>query len=355
MPSYSGSGCANYQAYADLWLTKLKDAFIDANSAWSLETAIETIGSYSGDSYGLRTLQLKSSASGQYLRIWAFAGSVYAYFQTSTGTNTSESLSIYTGNLMRFNYESNANRYNLSQYCEVYFGVSSSSIDPDFAKDLNLDIPIFGVNNWQRNEYSEMSGGYYGANQYGAIVSVITDGSMFGIIKYCDNKNHEVFYAPDMFICANGGDAETAGVISTMTYDSNFYLGQDNNSSYYSVFAVFNAADGTHDFNGMVQGFNNNRGNKVYLGAENSTKMICVPVCFGMSPYQYSGSTMTGVIDGIGFKGWINTDYIRSVDSTVLPSANKGLKYANGRWLCVDAGTLICWDDSNSSPFEAAT
>ena len=353
MPTYSGSGCANYQAYADLWLTKMKDAFIDANNAWSLDSAIETIGSYSGTSNGLRTLQLKSSATNKYLRIWAFAGSVFCTFKTTTMTNTSDDLKIYTGNLMRFNYQSNTNRYNTAQYCEVYFGVSSSSIDPDFAKELDLDIPIFGINNYQKTEYFQASGGNYGANQYGAIVSVITDGSMFGVIKYCNNKNCEVFYAPDMFICANSSDTETAGVISSMTYDTNFYLGDDSSLSY-TVFAIFNAADGTHDFNGLAQGLNNNRGNKVYLGAENSTKMVCVPVCIGMYPYPYSGSTMPCIIDGIGFKGWINTNYIRSVDSSVLPAANKGLKYGSGRWLCVDAGTLICWDDSNSSPFEAA-
>lgn len=355
MPSYSGSGCANYKEYADLWLTKLKDAFIDASSAWSLESDIETIGSYSGDSYGLRTLQLKSSASGKYLRIWALAGDIYVYYQTSTGTNTgSSSINIYDGNVF-IQRDSADLGHRMGNMSEVYFGISDSPIDADFAKDLGLNIPIFSINMATQNTYVMACHTGIGAIGYGAVVSVITDGSMFGFIKFwgSSNYNNAVIYAPDLFACANSSDVETEGAIANNGDSNSFYFGNDDNSSY-TVSAVFNAADGTHNFAGMSQGFNNGRATNRLLTAENSTKMVCAPVCFWMYPYTYSGSTMSAVISGIGLKGWVNTDYVRSADSRVLPETSKGLKYASGSWLCVNKGTLICWDDSNSSPFEAA-
>lgn len=354
MPSYSGSGCANQRDYADLYLTKLKDAFIDANSVWGLETDIETIGSYSGTSYGLRTLQLKSSASGKYLRIWCLTGDTYCYIQQSTTVNTDNSWKVYKGNLFIQNSGSSQNYYNIGDYAEIYFGVSSNSIDPDPAKDLGLDLPIFGINNRTVNSPFTVANSSYGAYTYGAVISVITDGSMFAVMKIWNGNRPMCLYAPDLFICANSGDMETAGVISSTSHTANFYLGNDNNGSN-TMSAIFNAADGSHDFNGMTQGFDNGRLTSRILTAESSTKMVCAPVCFWMAPYSYSGSTMSAVTDGIGFKGWINTDYIRSVDSRVLPSASRGMKYGNGGWLCVDTGTLICWDDSNDSPFEAAT
>jgi hypothetical protein len=353
MPSYSGSGCANARDYADLYLTKLKDAFIDANSSWSLETAIETIGSYSGDSYGLRTLQLKSSASGKYVRIWVFSYYVYGNIQSSESVNTDENIKIYNNNLFIQNSDSYQDQYEIGEYCEVYFGVSSSSIDADPAKNLGLDLPMFGIGNSIKSSSISLAGASYGAYYYGATLSVITDGSMFGVIKYINGNWPAVFYAPNMFVCANSSDTETAGIISCTGDSTNFYLG-DNNNSNRTVCALFNAADGTHNFNGMLQGFSNGRLNNSVLTAESSSKMVCAPVCFWMYPYEYSGSSMPGVVNGIGLKGWINTDYIRSVDSRVLPFGSKGMKYGNGRWLCVDTGTLICWDDSNSSPFEAA-
>ena len=213
---------------------------------------------------------------------------------------------------------------------------------------------MFGIGNSTCSSSFSLAGSSYGAYYYGATLSVITDGSMFGIIKYTDGYWPAVFYAPNMFVCANSSDTQTAGVISCNGNSMNFYLG-DNNNSGHTMSCIFNASDGTHNFNGMLQGFSNGRLGTRVLTAESSTKMICAPVCVWMYPYEYSGSSMPGVTNGIGFKGWINTEYIRSVDSRVLPFASKGMKYGNGRWLCVDTGTLICWDDSNTSPFESAT
>lgn len=352
MPTYSGSGCANQQIYAELYLTKLKNAFIDANSAWTLYSDIETFGTYTGTTAGIRTLQLKSNTSNKYVRIWAFANVVSSNIVTSA-TVTTDPPQIYSGNLFVQNDGSNQNRYRFGEYSEIYFGVSSNPIDPDPAIYLGLDLPMFGITNGLVGSNLYLSYFNYGAYRYGAIISVITDGSMFAVMSVCNGNLRMCLYAPDLFICANSADGETAGVISNNQYYNNFYLGDDDNNNN-TMSAIFNAADGEHNFNGMMQNFNNGRLNSRILTAESSTKMVCAPVCFWMAPYNYSGSTMTAITNGIGFKGWINTDYIRSVDSRVLPFASKGMKYGNGGWLCVDTGTLICWDDSNTSPFEAA-
>lgn len=353
MPTYSGSGCANQQAYDELYLTKLKNAFIDANSAWTLYSDIETFGTYTGTTAGIRTLQLKSNASNKYLRIWAFANYVGSSIVTSADVTT-DPPKIYSGNLFVQNEGSDQNRYRFGEYSEIYFGVSSNPIDPDPAKDLGLDLPMFGITNGIVGSSPTLAYPTFGAYNYGAIISVITDGSMFAVMSVCNGNWRMCLYAPDLFICANSDDAETAGVISNNSYDNNFYLGEDNNNGI-TMSVLFNAADGTHNFNGMNQSVNNGRLSNRVLTAESSTKMVCAPVCVWMAPYAYSGSTMSAITNGIGFKGWLNTDYIRSVDSRVLPLASKGMKYGNGRWLCIDTGTLICWDDSNTSPFEAAT
>jgi hypothetical protein len=104
----------------------------------------------------------------------------------------------------------------------------------------------------------------------------------------------------------------------------------------------------------MLQGFSNERDNNSGLTASSSTKMVCYSVKFWMYPETYSGSSMQGVVDGIGLKGWINPNYLRSVDINILTPSMRGMKYGNGTWFCISAGTLICWDDSNSSPFELA-
>ena len=107
------------------------------------------------------------------------------------------------------------------------------------------------------------------------------------------------------------------------------------------------------NYTGLSQHVLNNK--KSLQSAWNSNKLVCGPLTVAMYNGTWSGSTYTGVTNGIGIKGWINSDYVRNTDCDALVYSNRGLKYANGRWLCVDAGTLICWDDSNESPFEAAT
>ncbi len=358
MPSKSGSGLNN-QDYCDLFLTNLKNAFIAANNAWSQVGSIETIGTNTNTSYGCRTLQLKSSVSNKYVRIWKFAasanigGSFVDSPDTSGGYNA---LKLYRGNVMRVN-GNDAILTDTAGHGGIWFGVSDNSIDVDFAKDLGLSVSLFCLSNSVRDTNS-FNANFFSDDNYnnGATYSVVTDGKYFGLMQWLSDKNYitSCFYAPDMMICANSGDTNTEGVISCEGYTDSFYFG--NNNAYDAegyIKVLFNAADGTHDFRGWTEGIYN--GKDGCMTAENATDMSCTALKVFLNIQNYSGSTMEGVIDGINLKGWVNPDYMRSASITVLPAASKNMTYGLGAWLCTDAGTLICWDDSNSSPFEAAT
>lgn len=364
MPTYGGSGFANRQAYADELLTRLKDAFISASSAWSLESSIETIGTNTDANFGLRTLQLKSSSSGKYLRVWFFCGTSYIYGQfvdSDTASGGYNAIKLHKANFFKCNSGSETNRciFGESNCCEIVFGVASQSIGADLGYDLSLDVSAFCIS----NDYTNMGSGKYLSYHYsygiynkGGTITVMTDGKMFSVMRLFTGTStlNACLYAPDLMININHpDDSNTAGVISTKDDNTNFYLG--NNDPYSAegyIRVMFNAADGTRNFAGMGCGIYNGKG--PLTCSESCSKLLTTALQCQMWPYTYSGSTMIGVINGIGMKGWVNTDYIRSASVTQLPNSNKGLKYASGSWLCTDAGTLICWDDCNSSPFEAA-
>lgn len=364
MPTYSGSGLPNQQTWVDSLLTKLKDAFIDADSSWSLESSIDTVGTNTNVYYGTRTLQLKSSKSNKYVRIWGFAGIVSAYFSdVATASGSYDNLKIFKGNVFKCNEGNYTNRCLLGEpyCCELMFGVSSKSIDKDFGLNLELSVPLFCIN----NNYSYMGETKYltydgnsGAYYYGGTFTVMTDGNMFSVMRKYNSggdsdKLNMCLYAPDLISCINTNDLNTEGVISSIASNKSFYLGNNNQYDAENYIRVlFNAADGTHDFSGMGCGIYNGKG--PLTCSESCTKLLTTALQIQMWPSTYSGSTMTGVIDHIGMKGWVSTNYIRSTSITQLPAVNKGIKYGSGNWLCVDAGTLVCWNDSNTSPFEAA-
>lgn len=354
--TYNGSGCADKHAYCDYVLNLVKTAFLNADASWSQEGTIEYVSSDTSSSgyFGHRTLQLKNSTTNKYLRIWMFAGCSYSLID-SPSTNTSTSLEVYTGNTMKL-----YNTSMMGNLGEIFFGVSDHSIDADFAKDLGLTTPIFSVcnNTSTSNRYLSYSSS---ANMqaYGVVLTVISYDKMFAVFEKRQTGDSPLIgciYADDMFICANSGDTETAGVVSCVSYDQTYGFcvnsAGGNNAQEYLTF-IFNQKDGGFDFRRM--GVNACNNGFIAYTTEASTKMVTAPLAVWSYPTTYSGSSQTGVVDGIGFKGWVNTDYIRCVNETNLPATCKGLKYASGRWLCVQRATLICWDDSNSSPFEAAT
>ena len=360
-PSKAGSGL-NAQDWADLYLDKLATAFTTANAAWSVYSAKETIGTNTNTNYGCRTIQLKSSVSEKYVRIWCFGNEASTDFvDTPTTSGGYNNLHLYRGNIMKIG----SNQCLLNDdhaHSEIYFGVSDNPIDADFAKDLGLSVGMFGLINRVQSTTSGMNMAYrygdqYTAYYYGAIISVITDGKFFGVMRQMpDNASRSVacFYAPDMMICANSDDHETEGVISSIAHnEGSFYFGNNNpydGQSY--VAAIFNAADGTRDFRGWTEG--NYNGKEGCMASEDSTGMPCTALKIFLNIQTYSGSTLDGIKDGASLKGWINPEYMRSANVVVLPETCKSLTYGNGAWLCTNAGTLICWDASNSSPFEAA-
>jgi len=357
MPNFAGSGVANAQAWADLYLTNIATAFTAANAAWSVYSAIETIGTNTNTNYGCRTIQLKSSISNKFVRIWCFSNGPYGYVNDTPGTSGGYSnINCYAGNVMRVG--SNSIIFvDQNGYGEVYFAVSDNSIDADFAKDLGLSVPMFGLYNNSRSmgytTWGYTSGGVW---YNGGTLSIVSDGKYFGVMRVLNGETNLIacFYAPDMLICANGSDTDTEGVVTCENYNDNLYFGTNdayNAEGYIKV--LFNAADGTHDFRGWTEGIYN--GKDGCQASADSSDMPCTALKVFLNIQNYSGSTLDGVLDGISLKGWVNPDYMRSANNTVLPAASKNMTYGNGAWLCTDAGTLICWDSTNSSPFEAAT
>lgn len=355
MPSKSGAGLTA-SAWADLYLDNLASAFTAANAAWSVYSQKETIGTNTSSNYGTRTLQLYSSASQKYVRIWCFSDYINSqYVSQETGSGENNNIKIYLGNTMRVNGNDVIFSDN-EGWCEIYFGVSDTPIGNDFGEDLGLSVGLFGLFNKTHGTGSSMLAySSYGAYYYGATISVITDGKMFGILRSIPNDNYinGCYYAPDMIVCANANDTNTEGVISTVSHDKAFYLGNNdpyNVESYSRV--IFNAADGTRDFRGWSEGLYS--GKEGCIAAESATQIPCTAIKVFLNINTYSGSDLDGIADGISLKGWVNPKYIRSANINVLPVARRGLTYANGEWLCTDAGTLVCSNPSNESPFDAA-
>ena len=102
--SYSSSGYSTDSDYCDYVLHKIRDLFINANSNWQMESDVENIGTNTDEDYGTRTIQLKSSLSGKYLRIWMFSssyGRVYGKFvKTPTNSGNYDDINLYINNCM---------------------------------------------------------------------------------------------------------------------------------------------------------------------------------------------------------------------------------------------------------------
>lgn len=366
MPTRSGSGLTG-EAYADLYLTNLATAFSTACSDWSIYSNLETIGTNRDTNYGCRTLQLYSSTSNKYVRVWCFANTCTGRFQdnsSSSGGNSSadhSNLYIYRGNLFRINGV-NGVYFGCNYSNELVFAVSDNQIAVDFADDLGLSVSMFSFANAPTDSNSQYLsyGSTHGCYVNGGVITVITDGKFFGVMRKLssDTGVNACFYAPDMIVCANGvNDQNTEGVISCQDRDDNFYLG--NNSPYdieSYVKVIFNDANGGHDFRGWGEGIYS--GKDSCQTSENSAYMSCTAIKVFLNTNSYSGSTMPGIIPssmpGINFKGWVNPNYVRSANLNVLPESSKGMTYDNKNWLCTAAGTLICWNALNTSPFEAA-
>lgn len=354
MPSYPNPVTSTVQDWCDLLLTNLKIAFITSNAAWEQIGTIETIGTNTDTSHGTRTIQLHSTISGKYVRIWAFAVDTIGYFTTTPTTSGGyNDIKIYLDNLFRCQSEYVCFGHNAG-YSEIYFAVSDNSIGTDLGLDLGLSCPAFGLLNDSVQEgYGTVLASQYNYSAYavGATFTVLTDGTMFSVMRKLDGQSNTImcFYAPDMIVPANEGDTNTEGVVSNKSVTGDFYFGSNSPydaENYISI--LFNDANGNHNFRRWGQGIYNSKG--ILCMSESSTKLLCAPLEAHLWPVNYEGSTMAGIANGVGTKGWVNMNYLRSCSVTQLVDGSVGTYYASGRWFCPAEGVLICWDNSNVDP-----
>lgn len=369
--SWSGAGFASMQAWADDYLTKLKNAFIEAsNGQWSLYSSIENIVGSDNVNYPKRTLQLYNSTTNKYLRFWCFGNERTVTGKTSPTASSGDTINIYRGNFYSFNDDGNSYRYGDPYGSGFYCGIRTGNpIDKDLGLRLQLDVPLFKVGD--SSVYIESDTSFYVTRSYSDCegftsftYSVVTDGDAFWIGRLTSNNNLNVsIYAPDLYICANSGDTNTAGVIVSKG-GNNFYLGpnSDTDSELPSFFLTFMFSDGRtitdtasleaawSHANFRIKSSNNK---KMINTVSTSSIMATSAVTVYLTPYRQSGSSGDAINNGVCLKGWVNPDYVRSVNVDHLTYAQRGITFGNGRWICVDAGVLLPWDISNtSSPFD---
>lgn len=362
--SYSSSGYSTDSDYCDYVLHKIRDLFINANSNWQMESDVENIGTNTNEYYGTRTIQLRSSLSGKYLRIWMFSASggyiSGNFVNTPTNSGDVYNIKLCINNCMSVGNIYDNNNYYLTgyQYNELYFAVSSNPIGSDFGLDLGLESPLFALTtdvcSYDSTLYFAHNGSGSMIGYYGCVLSVITDGNMFFIMTDVftpEEKWPGCLYAPDLFINVNENDIYTDGAISSFN-DKNFYIGPVDVTSGY-LCATVKDSDGNFVFNGQTESLYNSSG--VLYAQSTSNKIPTSSILVSMKPITYTGSQEQSIYQGIGIKGWINPKYLRCANPDVLPSSCKGMIFANGSFLCIDTGTLICFDKDNESPFEPAT
>lgn len=364
--SYSSSGYSTGSDYCDYVLHKIRDLFINANSNWQMESDVENIGTNTDSNFGTRTIQLKSSLSGKYLRIWMFSASISAVYgqfvNTPTNSGNHDNIKLYINNCMTVAsmYDDGISNNYVTGYseAELYFAVSSTPIGSDFGLDLGLESPLFALITYV---YSYEDALYLATNGYtsmignnGCVLSVITDGNMFFIMTDVFLPEEQwpgCLYAPDLFINVNENDIYTDGSISSFN-GGNFYVGPADVPCEY-LYATVKDSDGNFVFNGQTESLYNSSG--VLYAQSTSNKIPTSSILVSMKPKTYTGSQEQSIYQGIGIKGWINPKYLRCANPDVLPSSCKGMTFANGDFLCIDTGTLICFDKDNESPFEPAT
>lgn len=352
LPQYNQETHVDYKSYTDLILQLVKDAICADGSNWTYDDVSGIQNACTAEpsaSIGCRTLQLVNSSIGRYLRIWFFVntGSLSFVSTDTESTNTSNlnlhenNLSIYTSSTKYLTVpESGAN---------FIFAVSDNSIGTDLGYDLNLVCPLFSVKMTSTTGGS-VPVGSTGATGYSTCVkgnslTVLSDTNMLGLLSLIDNYLYASIYAKDMMICANQNDTATDAVLTT--------TGTGISLDAYKVEVLISSADRKFMFENYSISSVYEDNIRLAYSAKDSGLIVTVPYTVYLTPANYNTSSGQAIVDGICLKGWTNTNYIRLTNNTsVLPSSCVGLKYDNGNWLCISAGMLCCWDNSDSSPFD---
>lgn len=355
LPQYNQDEHVDYRSYTDLILQLVKDAVCTANSNWVYDdvSGIQNACTNEPDvSVGCRTLQLVNSSIGRYLRIWFFANTdSMSFVNVDTESTSASKLKLHNNNISIYTSSSTSwHRSVPDSGTNFIFAVSDNSIGTDLGYDLQLICPLFSVKMTSTTGGSATVGATTDSVGYSTCVkgnslTVLSDTNMVGLLNLIDNNLCASIYAKDMMICTNQNDTATDAVITTI--GKGIALGSSR------VGVLISNAD--HNFL-----FENYEINSAYeenirlaYSAKDSGLIVTVPYTVYLTPTNYNTSTGKAIVDGICLKGWTNTNYIRLTNNTyVLPSSCVGLKYDNGNWLCLAAGMLCCWDNSDSSPFD---
>ena len=342
-------GYSNGLTYGKLLLTNFANALVTASNNYSIESAVEIMGSRMSEStsYCRHTILLKNNYTGEYLRIWCFNGS-NPNIISSTGDNTSSSdCKIYKGNYLCQGINSNY-YYTASS---LYFGVKDAFIDTDPAHDLGLKIPIFSL-----------AGGLYTnssikvidlvTSSYKSKYCITSDGSGFTFIyhSYNSTPNSSVclIYHPQA-ISTQSGDTHTDGCLLLSRDNENPYMDYEISR----MRGIWTSAGGSFSYGQWLDSLDPLNATAVTPMGD---KVSCIPsILFSLAP-NYAQSTSYLNAEGtasagsfpdnsIGFKGYTNQNLIRRCSADRVSTI--GAVY--GGWLCIGKGWLIPWASGHDS------
>lgn len=352
LPQYNEEEHIDYRSYADLILQLVKDAICTDNSNWVYDdvSGIQNACTAEPDaSVGCRTLQLINSSIGRYFRIWFFVN-IYEMSLVSVNTESTDenTLKLHDNNVS--GYTSGYLYRNVPDAgTNFIFAVSDDPIGTDLGYDFQLVCPLFSVKMTSTTDdhiyVGSSSATEHNTSIYSNSLTVLNDSNMLGFLSLINNRLYASIYAKDMMICANQNDTATDAVITT--------IGHEISLESYTVSVLISTADRKFKFENYEINSAYEDNIRLAYSTKDSGLIVTVPYTVYLTPNEYNNSTGKAIVDGVCLKGWTNTNYIRLTNNTsVLPSSCVGLKYDNGNWLCLAAGMLCCWDNSDSSPFD---
>lgn len=369
IPPYRTSGAANLRDFASNILSLVCDSLMDGEAGMTFVNAqgtptdaitIDKVGTYTGTSYSVMSTQIYDESSDTYIRIWAFHGTsqgqVSCYVSDTEGASGSyDGIKMYNGNISKCIVNNTTWYYELPY--DIIFGVkhgSSIGLDPGY--NLNLDIPLFGfahnrVSNSSTSRNSLSQASFYNT---GAQITFIVKGSdkktIIGKLTQ-EDYNNMFIYGDELLRNVDQQDPYRACVISQYTdfYNRvNFSMSNDTLGTVGFLSPGFRASSGR--FSGSPTSFKRLAalGESKYVNST-ATKFVYSAVYVSEVPWTYQDSgELSG--NGIGIKGWVDSDVLRYAYEEVIPQSAVGTVYGGGDFVVAGKSTLIGWDASNS-PF----